>query len=266
MCEARNFAACVDEIYDARREIWGTRLEGGFRATQRRNKIYGVITDDKFFGTALAGAGNFELQNSCVNLRTRNTYEDLKFKGSTNSEPTGGVNFKFKNSANSGLLCGNVKPIKPRGPGNALNSYTREILASVWPGKILSPDTSAKDPASDESVRDLISSDAIGILRSARMMKFLALDKAIKFLRYGVVGISNRSDAVEISASAKSAEMLSFGATAWVLASILANKILNPRAVSKILKPNAADKILSLNVAPCTDVDFEFKGAGGCRI
>ena len=131
MCEARNFTACADEIYDARREIWGTRLEGEFRATRRRSKICSVKYDaefcsavcrDKIFGTALAGAGNFELQNARVNLRPRNTYADLKFKGSTNSEPTGGVNFKFKNSANPRLLCGgNAKPLKSRSWANALS-------------------------------------------------------------------------------------------------------------------------------------------------
>lgn len=81
MCEARNFAACADEIYDARREIWGTRLEGEFRATRRGNKIYGakycaefysaahgdkiygVMADNKILGTVLAGAVNSEFQN-----------------------------------------------------------------------------------------------------------------------------------------------------------------------------------------------------------
>jgi len=148
MCEARNFTACADEIYDARREIWGTRLEGEFRATRRRSKICSVKYDaefcsavcrDKIFGTALAGAGNFELQNARVNLRPRNTYADLKFKGSTNSEPTGGVNFKFKNSANPRLLCGgNAKPLKSRSWANALSfSAAAEISAPVRAGEIL---------------------------------------------------------------------------------------------------------------------------------
>lgn len=236
-------------------KIRSVKYYAEFYSAAHGDKIYGVMTDNKILGTALAGVRNFGLKNACVNLRPRNTYADLKFKGSTNSEPAGGLNFKFKNGANSGLLCGNVKPIKPRGPENALSSYTREILASVWPGKILSPDTSAKDPASDESARDLISSDAIGILRSARMMKFLALDKAIKFLRYGVVGISNRNDAAEISAYTKAAGMLSFSVAAWALASILANKILNP---------NAAGKILSLSAVSHMSIDADLKGASGC--
>ena len=156
MCEARNFAACVDEIYDARREIWGTRLEGEFRATRRSkicsvkydaefcsaahgDKIYGAMADDKIFGAMSARAGNFEIQNARVNLRPRNTYADLKFKGSTNSEPTGGVNFKFKNSANPRLLCGgNAKPLKSRSWANALSfSVAAEISAFVPAGEIL---------------------------------------------------------------------------------------------------------------------------------
>ena len=156
MCEARNFAACVDEIYDARREIWGTRLEGEFRATRRSkicsvkydaefcsaahgDKIYGAMADDKIFGAVLVRAGNFEIQNARVNLRPRNTYADLKFKGSTNSEPTGGVNFKFKNGASFGFLCsGNVRSLKSMSWANALSfSAAAEISALVKAGKIL---------------------------------------------------------------------------------------------------------------------------------
>ena len=139
MCEARNFAACMDEIYGVRREIWGTRLEGEFRATRRRNKIYGVMTDNKIFGTALAGTGNFELQNACVNLRPRNTYADLKFKGNANSKPAGGINFKFKNGASFGFLCdGNAKPLKSNGRANALSlSAAAEISDLVKAGEIL---------------------------------------------------------------------------------------------------------------------------------
>ena len=139
MCEARNFAACMDEIYGVRREIWGTRLEGEFRATRRRNKIYGVMTDNKIFGTALAGTGNFELQNACVNLRPRNTYADLKFKGSANSEPAGGINFKFKNGANFAFLCGgNVRSLKSMSWANALSfSAAAEISDLVSAGEIL---------------------------------------------------------------------------------------------------------------------------------
>ena len=157
MCEARNFAACVDEIYDARREIWGTRLEGGFRATQRRSKICsvkydakfyvaahgdkidGAMADDKIFDVVSAGAGNFELQNTRVNLRPRNTYADLKFKGSANSEPMGGINFKFKNSASFGFLCsGNARLLKSNGRANALSlSAAAEISDLIRAGEIL---------------------------------------------------------------------------------------------------------------------------------
>lgn len=284
MCEARNFAVCVDEICCAGREIYSVGPEGGFRATRCRSKIcsvkygaefyvaahgdkiYGAMADKKGLGAALARAGNFELQNACVNLRPRNTYADLKFKGSANSEPAGNANFKFKNGASFGFLCGgNARLLKLNGWANALSFSAAaeisalvkagEILASVWPGKILSPDTLAIDPASDEAARDLISSAAMGILHNARMMKFLALDKAIKFLQYDVVGISNRSNAAEISASAKSAGMLSFSAAAGVSASVLTGEILNS---------SAASKILGLDVAPRTGADAGLKGVGGC--
>ena len=157
MCEARNFTACIDEICGVRREICSVRLEGGFSAAQRRSKIYsvkcgakfcsaarrdkisGVITDGKFFGIALAGAGNFELRNTRVNLRPRNTYADLKFKGSANSEPAGGINFKFKNGASFRFLCGgNARSLKSRSWANALSlSSAVEIPALVSAGKIL---------------------------------------------------------------------------------------------------------------------------------
>lgn len=150
MCEARNFAACVDEICCV-------GLEGGFRSTRRRSKIcsvkygaefcsaahgdkiYGAMADDKILGTALAGAGNFEIQNACVNLRPRNTYADLKFKGSANSEPAGDANFKFKNGASFGFLCdGNAKPLKSNGRANALSfSAAAEISDLVSAGEIL---------------------------------------------------------------------------------------------------------------------------------
>ncbi len=239
MCEARNFAACVDEIYDARREIWGTRLEGEFRATRRskicsvkydaefcnavcRDKIYGVMADKKGLGAALANVRNSGLKNACVNLRARNTYADLKFKGSTNSEPTGGVNFKFKNSANPRLLCGgNAKPIKSNGSADALNSSdANKILASIWMGRILSSSTSAMDLVFDAAANNFISSGA--------------------------------------------ARILSYSAEAGILASILANEILNLSAAGEILKLNAVNKILSLGAASLTGVDFGPKGAGGC--
>ena len=157
MCEARNFAACVDEICGVRREIYSVGLEGGFSAAQRRSKIcsvkygaefcnaahgdkiYGAMADDKIFDIVSAGAGNFEIQNACVNLRPRNTYADLKFKGSTNSEPAGGLNFKFKNGTSFRFLCGgNARSLKSRNFVNALSfSAAAEISAPVRAGEIL---------------------------------------------------------------------------------------------------------------------------------
>lgn len=157
MCEARNSAACVDEICDAVDKICSVGFEGGFSAAQRRSKICsvkygaefciaachdkisGVMTDDKIFDVVSARAGNFELQNSRVNLRPRNTYVDLKFKGSANFEPAGDLNFKFKNSASPRLLCGgNAKPLKSRSWANALSfSAAAEISALVKAGEIL---------------------------------------------------------------------------------------------------------------------------------
>ena len=157
MCEARNFTAYVDEIYGVRREIFSVGLEGGFSAAQRRSKIcsvkyyaefcsaahgdkiYGAMADDKIFHVVSARAGNFELQNARVNLRLRNTYADLKFKGSANSEPMGGINFKFKNSASFGFLCsGNARLLKSNGWANALSfSAAVGISAIVSAGEIL---------------------------------------------------------------------------------------------------------------------------------
>ena len=93
----------------------------------------------KFFDVVSAGAGNFELQNACVNLRTRSTYADLKFKSGANSKPAGGINFKFKNGANFGFLCdGNAKPLKSNGRANALSfSAAAEISDLVSAGEIL---------------------------------------------------------------------------------------------------------------------------------
>lgn len=139
MCEARNFAACADEICDAGREICSVKYEIKFHSAAHGDKIYGVITDDKFFGTALAGVRNFGLKNARVNLRPRNTYEDLKFKGSVNFEPAGDANFKFKNGANPRLLCrSNEKPLKSRSWANALSfSVAAEISALIRAGEIL---------------------------------------------------------------------------------------------------------------------------------
>ena len=240
MCEARNFAACTDEICGAGREIWGARLEGEFRATRRRSKICsvkydakfyvaargdkidGAMMDDKIFGAALVRAGNFEIQNARVNLRPRNTYADLKFKGSANSKPAGDVNFKFKNGASFGFLCcGNARPIKSNGSADALNSSgANKILASIWTGRILRSGISAMDLAFDAAAKNFISSGATRILSSS--------------------------------------------AEVGILDSILANKILNPSAAGEISKPNAAGKILSPCAVPSTGADFGLKGASGC--
>ncbi|WP_298978621.1 hypothetical protein [uncultured Campylobacter sp.] len=157
MCEARNFAACADEICGVRREIFSVGLEGRFSSTRRRSKICsvkydakfcstacrdkisGAMADDKIFHVVSARAGNFEIQNACVNLRPRNTYADLKFKGSANSEPAGGLNFKFKNGASFGFLCGgNARLLKSRSWANALSlSAAAEISVLVSAGEIL---------------------------------------------------------------------------------------------------------------------------------
>ena len=156
MCEARNFTACVDEICDAVDKICSVGFEGGFRATRRSkiccakydaefcsaahgDKISGAMADDKIFDVVLARAGNFEIQNARVNLRSRNTYADLKFKGSANSEPAGDLNFKFKNSSSFRFLCGgNARSLKSRSRANALSlSSAAEILALVPAGEIL---------------------------------------------------------------------------------------------------------------------------------
>ena len=240
MCEARNFTACVDEIYGVRREIFSVGLEGGFSAAQRRSKIcsvkygaefcnaahgdkiYGAMADDKIFDIVSAGAGNFEIQNACVNLRPRNTYADLKFKGDANSEPAGDINFKFKNGASPRLLCGgNAKPIKSNGSADALNSSgANKILTSIWAGRILSYGISAMDLVFDAAAKNFISSGAARILSSS--------------------------------------------AETGILASILVNEILNLSAAGEISKPNATGKILNLSAVPLAD--FGPKGAGGCRI
>ena len=157
MCEARNFAACADEICGTGREIWGAGLEGGFRATRRGNKICSVKYDAKFYvavhgdkidgamadkkglGAVLANVRNFGLKNARVNLRPWNTYADLKFKGSANSKPAGDLNFKFKNSASFGFLCsGNARSLKSRRRANVLSlSAAAKISALVTAGKIL---------------------------------------------------------------------------------------------------------------------------------
>ena len=163
MCETRNFDTCVDEICDAVDKICSVWFEGGFSAARRRSKIcsakydaefciaahgdkiYGAMADDKIFDVVSAGAGNFELQNTRVNLRPRNTYADLKFKGSANSKPAGDANFKFKNGASFRFLCdGNAKPLKSNNWANALSlSAAAEISALVKAGEILKYDVTA---------------------------------------------------------------------------------------------------------------------------
>jgi len=250
MCEARNFAACMDEIYGVRREICSVRLEDRFLATRRSkiccakygvefhsaahgDEIYGAMADKKGFGTGLASVRNFGLKNARVNLRPRNTYTDLKFKGSANSKPVGGINFKFKNGASFGFLCGgNAKSLKSRTLANALNSSgANKILASIWAGRILSSGISAMDLVFDAVAKNFISSSAARILSSS-----------------------------------SAARILSSSAEAGILASSLANKILNPSAAGEISKPNAAGKILSLSAVPSTGADFGLKGAGRCGI
>lgn len=171
MCEARNFAACVDEICGTGREIYSVKYEIKFHSAAHGDKIYGVMTDNKILGTALAGVRNFGLKNARVNLRPRNTYEDLKFKGSANFEPAGDVNFKFKNGASPKFICnGNAKPIKSNGSADALNpSGANKILASVWTGRILS------------------SSAEAGILASSLANEILNLSAAGKILNLSAV-------------------------------------------------------------------------------
>jgi len=120
----------MDEIYGVRREIC---------SAAHGDKIYGAMADDKIFDVMSAGAGNFELQNARVNLRPWNTYADLKFKGSANSELAGNANFKFKNGATPRLICsGNVRSLKSMSWANVLSfSAAAEISALVKAGEIL---------------------------------------------------------------------------------------------------------------------------------
>ena len=155
---AAKFCARMGKICNAflRGEICGALLAGRFGAARRskirsakygaefcsaarRDKIYGVMADNKILGTALAGVRNFGLKNARVNLRPRNTYEDLKFKGGANSEPAGDVNFKFKNGASFGFLCsGNARSLKSNGRANTLSfSAAAEISVLVSAGEIL---------------------------------------------------------------------------------------------------------------------------------
>ena len=155
---AAKFCARMGKICNAflRGEICGALLAGRFGAARRSkirsvkyyaefysaahgDKIYGAMADDKIFDVVSARAGNFELQNACVNLRPRNTYADLKFKGSANSKPEGGINFKFKNGASFRFLCGgNARSLKSRSWVNALSfSAAAEISDLIRAGEIL---------------------------------------------------------------------------------------------------------------------------------
>ena len=195
---AAKFCARMSKICNAflRGEICGALLAGRFSAARRSkirsakygaefciavhgDKIYGAMADKKGFGTVLASVRNSGLKNVCLNLRPRNTYADLKFKGSTNSEPTGGVNFKFKNGAN-------------------------KILASVWTGRILSSGISAVDLVFDAAVKNFISSDAARILSSSAEAGILASSLANEIL--------NLSAADEILKSNATGKILSLGA------------------------------------------------------
>jgi len=155
---AAKFCARMGKICNAflRGEICGALLAGRFGAARRSkirivkydaefcsaahgDKIYGAMADKKGLGAALASVRNSGLKNACVNLRPRNIHADLKFKGSTNSEPANGINFKFKNGASPRLLCGgNARSLKSRNFMNALSfSDVAEISALIRAGEIL---------------------------------------------------------------------------------------------------------------------------------
>ena len=155
---AAKFCARMGKIYNAflRGEICSALLAGRFSAARRSkirsvkydaefysaahgDKIYGAMADKKGLGAALASVRNSGLKNACVNLRPRNIHADLKFKGSTNSEPANGINFKFKNGASPRLLCGgNARSLKSRNFMNALSfSDVAEISALIRAGEIL---------------------------------------------------------------------------------------------------------------------------------
>lgn len=122
-----------------RSKICSVKYDAKFCSAAHGDKISGVITDGKFFGTALASVRNSGLKNARVNLRPRNTYADLKFKGGANSEPAGDANFKFKNGTSFGFLCGgNARSLKSNGRANTLSfSAAAEISVLVSAGEIL---------------------------------------------------------------------------------------------------------------------------------
>ena len=194
---AAKFCARMGKIYNAflRGEICGALLAGRFSAARRskirsvkydaefysaarRDKIYGVIADDKILGTGLESVRNSGLKNACVNLRPRNTYADLKFKSGANSKPAGGVNFKFKNGVSLRFLCGgNAKPLKSRNFVNALSfSDVAEISALIRAGEILKYDVTTEISALALVGKILIPSAAGEILKSNAASKILNSD------------------------------------------------------------------------------------------
>ena len=179
-------------------KIRSVKYYAEFYSAAHGDKIYGVMTDNKILGTALAGVRNFGLKNARVNLRPRNTYEDLKFKGSANFEPAGDVNFKFKNGVSFGFLCsGNTKPIKSNGSADALNpSGANKILASIWAGRILSSGISAVDLVFDAVAKNFISSGAARILNSSAETGILATILVNEILNLSAAGEILKSNAV----------------------------------------------------------------------
>ena len=214
---AAKFCARMGKICNAflRGEICGALLASKFCAARRSkirsvkygaefyvaahgDKIYGSMADKKGFGAVLASVRNSGLKNACVNLRPRNTYSDLKFKGSTNSEPAGGLNFKFKNGTSFRFLCGgNAKPIKSNGSADALNSSgANKILASIWTGGILRSGISAVDLVFDAVAKNFISSGAARILNSSAETGILATILVNEILNLSAAGEILKSNAV----------------------------------------------------------------------
>ena len=188
----------ADRFGAARRsKIRSVKYYAEFYSAARRDKIYGAMADKKGFGAVLAGAGNFVLQNACVNLRPRNTYVDLKFKGSTNSEPAGGLNFKFKNSASFRFLCGgNAKSLKSRSWANVLSfGAAAEISALVCAGEILKYGVTAGISALALASKILIPSGAARILNSSAEAGILASSLANKILNPSAAGEISKPNA-----------------------------------------------------------------------
>ena len=196
-----------------RSKIRSVKYYAEFYSAARRDKIYGVMADDKILGTALANVRNSGLKNACVNLRPRNTYEDLKFKGDANSEPTGDANFKFKNSASFRFLCGgNARSLKSNGWANALSfSAAAEILASIWAGRILSSGISAMDLVFDAAAKNFISSGAARILGSSAEAGILASSLANKILNPSAAGEISKPNATGKILNLSAAPRADFG-------------------------------------------------------